>query len=45
MEAALAAGMSVIVVPHPSVDKQLYREASQILDSLTDFAPQPWQLP
>lgn len=45
MEVALAAGMSVIVVPHPDVDKQLYREANQILDSLTDFDPQMWQLP
>lgn len=45
MEAALAAGMSVIVVPPPSVDKQLYREANQILDSLTDFEPHLWQLP
>ena len=45
MEAALAAGMSVIVVPHSGVDKQLYRGASQILDSLTDFDPQLWQLP
>jgi hypothetical protein len=43
MEAALAAGMSVIVVPHPGVDKQLYRGASQILNSLTDFDPQLWQ--
>jgi pseudouridine-5'-monophosphatase len=45
MEAAIAAGMSVIVVPHPSVDKQLYRQANQILNSLTDFEPQMWQLP
>lgn len=45
MEAALAAGMSVIVVPPPSVDKQLYREANQILNSLTDFEPHLWQLP
>lgn len=45
MEAALAAGMSVIVVPHPHVDKHLYREANQILNSLTDFEPHLWQLP
>ncbi len=45
MEAALAAGMAVIVVPHPSVDKQLYREANQILNSLTEFEPHLWQLP
>lgn len=45
MEAALAAGMSVIVVPHPNVDKNLYREANQILNSLADFEPNLWQLP
>lgn len=45
MEAALAAGMSVVVVPHPHVDKQLYREADQILNSLTDFEPHLWELP
>jgi pseudouridine-5'-monophosphatase len=45
MEAALAAGMSVVVVPHSGIDKQLYREANQILNSLKDFDPQLWQLP
>ncbi|MDP8964629.1 MAG: HAD-IA family hydrolase [Cyanobacteriota bacterium] len=45
MEAALAAGMSVVVVPDSGVDKQLYREANQILNSLNDFDPQLWQLP
>jgi pseudouridine-5'-monophosphatase len=45
MEAALAAGMSVVVVPRSGVDRQLYQEANQILDSLEDFDPQLWQLP
>jgi pseudouridine-5'-monophosphatase len=45
MEAALMAGMSVVVVPRPDVNQQLYREANQILNSLTDFDPQLWQLP
>jgi HAD superfamily hydrolase (TIGR01509 family) len=45
MEAALAAGMSVVVVPLSGIDKQLYREANQILNSLKDFDPQLWQLP
>ncbi len=45
MTAALAAGMSVIVVPHPSVDEQLYQGAHQIINSLTDFDPELWQLP
>lgn len=45
MEAALAAGMSVVVVPRPDVDQQLYQSANQIIKSLTDFDPQLWQLP
>lgn len=45
MEAALAAGMSVIVVPDPDLDKQLYWRAHQVLNSLTEFEPQLWQLP
>lgn len=45
VEAALAAGMSVIAVPAPSVDKQLYQHAHQVLDSLSHFEPHLWQLP
>ena len=45
MEAALAAGMSVVAVPHPDVDRQLYRQAHQILNSVTEFKPQLWGLP
>lgn len=45
MEAAIAAGMSVVVVPAPDLDPQLYREAHQILPSLEAFEPQRWQLP
>lgn len=45
MEAALAAGMSVVVVPDPDLDKQLYWRAHQVLNSLTEFEPQLWQLP
>jgi HAD superfamily hydrolase (TIGR01509 family) len=45
MQAALSAGMSVVVVPHADVDKQLYQDAHQILNSLTEFEPHLWQLP
>lgn len=45
MHAALAAKMSVVVVPDRSLDKQLYQKAHQILDSLEDFSPQLWHLP
>ncbi|MGK7921849.1 MAG: HAD-IA family hydrolase [Trichodesmium sp.] len=45
MEAALRAGMSVIVVPDPDMDKNLFHSANQILNSLTEFEPHLWQLP
>ncbi len=44
-EAALAAGMSVVVVPDPNIDHSHYKNASQILSSLTDFNPEYWGLP
>jgi pseudouridine-5'-monophosphatase len=45
MEAALAAKMSVVVVPDPHMDKAVYAKASQILTSLTEFDPSVWELP
>ena len=45
MEAALAAKMSVIVIPHPDFELNLYQDATQILNSLTEFQPQLWHLP
>jgi pseudouridine-5'-monophosphatase len=44
MQAALAAKMSVVVVPDPHMDKGVYAEANQILNSLTEFDPTPWGL-
>jgi len=44
-EAALAAGMSVVVVPDPHMDHSHYRNASQIISSLKDFDPVYWGLP
>ncbi|MEL7035916.1 MAG: HAD-IA family hydrolase [Cyanobacteria bacterium J06592_8] len=43
--AAKAAGMFVVAVPAADMDKQLYAEADQILNSLSEFQPQQWQLP
>lgn len=45
MQAALAAKMSVIAIPHPDFDRHLYQDATQILNSLTEFKPQLWHLP
>lgn len=44
-EAALAAGMSVVVVPDPNMDHCHYKNASQIISSLKDFDPEYWGLP
>ncbi len=43
--AARAAQMSVVAVPAPDMDQQLYLEADQVLNSLIEFQPQDWQLP
>ena len=45
MHAALSAGMSVIVVPDQNMDKNQYKGADQLLDSLVDFRPAQWGLP
>lgn len=45
MQAALAAKMSVVVVPDPHMDKGVYAEASLILNSLTEFDLAAWGLP
>ena len=44
-EAALAAGMCVVVVPDPNMDHCHYKNASQIISSLKDFDPEYWGLP
>jgi len=43
--AALAAGMSVVVVPDPNMDRNRYEGAHQIVDSLEHFDPEVWGLP
>lgn len=45
MQAALAAKMSVVAIPHPDFDRHLYQDATQILNSLDEFQPQLWHLP
>eukprot|EP01118_Nematostelium_gracile_P011033 TRINITY_DN387_c0_g1_i7.p1 TRINITY_DN387_c0_g1~~TRINITY_DN387_c0_g1_i7.p1 ORF type:complete len:194 (-),score=58.87 TRINITY_DN387_c0_g1_i7:46-627(-) len=42
VDAALAAGMSVVAVPHPSFDKTLFHHADQVLESLDKFEPHQW---
>lgn len=45
MKAALAAGMSVVVVPDAAMDREVYRDAHQVLSSLDEFLPGDWNLP
>ncbi|MEY2859056.1 MAG: hypothetical protein RLZZ74_3369 [Cyanobacteriota bacterium] len=45
MEAAIAAGMSVVVIPDAVFDHQLFTAADQVLGSMMEFNPQDWNLP
>ena len=44
-QAAYAAGMSVIAIPDSNMDKKLYPQASEILNSMEEFRPENWGLP
>jgi pseudouridine-5'-monophosphatase len=44
VEAARAAGMSVVVVPDPQMDQKMVRDADQKLNSLLEFEPSDWSL-
>lgn len=45
IEAASSAGISAIAVPDPDMDKKLFSKADKVLNSLTEFEPELWQLP
>ena len=45
LEAALNAGMNVVVVPDPNMDKSMYGKAHQMLDTLSQFKPEMWGMP
>lgn len=45
MKAAKVAGMSVVVVPDPVFARELFQDADRVLNSLTEFEPQLWNLP
>jgi len=45
VQAAKAAGMHVIAVPHPDHSKVHFTQADMILNSLSEFQPELWQLP
>jgi pseudouridine-5'-monophosphatase len=43
--AAVAAGMPVVAIPEPEMDRDRFVSASQILESLLAFEPEKWGLP
>ena len=45
MKAAIAAGMSVVVIPDPVLERKLFSAADRVLNSMTEFNPQTWNLP
>eukprot|EP00955_Chlamydomonas_euryale_P092626 364726-Chlamydomonas_euryale.AAC.1 len=44
VDAGLAAGMKVVMVPDPNLDKKLCGKADEDLASLADFDPSKWGL-
>ncbi|MBZ5496693.1 MAG: HAD-IA family hydrolase [Acidobacteriia bacterium] len=45
VEAARAAGMSVIAVPDPHLKPEIFQAADQVLRNLNEFEPAAWGLP
>lgn len=45
LQAGIQAGMRVIAIPDPHMDRSRYRQATQVLDTLTAFRPEDFGLP
>lgn len=45
VEAARAAGMTVVAVPNPAMSAEAFRDANQVLRSLESFDPASWGFP
>ena len=45
MQAAIAAGMSIVAIPDPVFERDLFKDADLILSSMQEFEPEKWKLP
>lgn len=45
IKGAIAAGMAVVAIPDPIFDRELFKDANQVINSMWEFNPQDWSLP